>query len=502
MAMDTPISTLLCIPPPCDTPGEIDVPPGTVKELLSRIDRQGKQIEFLMQQRDEVKTAESSVPEPIAMLSAQSEVPKETKRPKRRSSSVLGRMISDLSGTVQTAQTSQQSVGLHAWIIVKATDANASFCRSTSLLLLSIAVVLLPIIVLKAVAVEASFPRCNSHEQCNQGSWCAPSKPHFGGHVSVFPGACDDCSLLQGTLDEVISKLKIDKVKGNVGGLAPVKVRDMSSDQLTDFLSDAQSYCNETDTMPDTCDHMTVSRNRVSGANTVALIFSSIMVILPLESDFEQTTDEMYLLEHRLSSPHLKSMPRHQMLVIRLLVWCMFQLRRGVLPAAFIGATIGLLLSNPLTSTNILVNGLTVAFIAAVDDTLAETMLGDEERDEVQKANARVGELDKYAVIHNWLQFHTYAAVLIMSIPIVILNAETLMRQLGNTTCENILRVVTYIPDSLSVAVMFAGALLHLWHQRRGPNRLAAIANVLTSPVFVAGAATTTTLVAYWLQMA
>ena len=77
--------------------------------------------------------------------------------------------------------------GLHAWVVVKATEPGIPSWRSVMYLTVSLLLLVCQGGVMFAVGMESSHPRCTEHGQCKTGEWCAPADAGpFG--VTARPG--------------------------------------------------------------------------------------------------------------------------------------------------------------------------------------------------------------------------------------------------------------------------------------------------------------------------
>ena len=105
----------------------------------------------------------------------------------RRKSSVA--IPNSVGAAAQAAAPTKKAHGVHMVLTLKATEEGVRSCKAAGWLSLSLLIILVQCVVLFVVAEESSHPRCNGHDDCKSGEWCAPS-PYFN---QLNPGGCTDC---------------------------------------------------------------------------------------------------------------------------------------------------------------------------------------------------------------------------------------------------------------------------------------------------------------------
>ena len=135
---------------------------------------------------------------------------------------------------------------------------------------------------------------------------------------------------------------------------------------------------------------------------------------MPVLEDLDQASDEWRLWRFRQKSirdgdgPDLPAS-------VAFLVWLKELTRLFLLPWAVISATVALLLSAPLTSQNVLLNGLAIGFATVVDDLIAMFFLSREQRLRVDRA---VSELEEQLVdVTNW-EIDSESATVVQGLPV------------------------------------------------------------------------------------
>ena len=269
--------------------------------------------------------------------------------------------------------------GFHAAMIIKATEPGASTCAAALPLVASIVFLLVQCVAMLAVGEESSHPRCSAHDQCQTGDWCAPTE-----WDSIEPGRCYDCFTASPLLHE-----KWDELSESWNDAR----RSAAGEE---WLRAAVAHCNRTDTMPDRCDHLVERQSRIAAEIVFVLLFITVLIVLPLAEDWDEAALDMCLFDHRTTAaddpedarPRRDGAPA----AIRGLTWCCVRTRLFVLPIFILFAVCGLLLSQPATATNFLLNGLAISFATTVDNHVAHFCLSPREREEVDAALALVAD--------------------------------------------------------------------------------------------------------------
>ena len=133
--------------------------------------------------------------------------------------------------------------GVHSYLIVAATAPGASAAVAYGAMGASLLIVMLQAIVMLAVLAETSFPRCVTDDDCRTGEFCAPAM--FA--ASWDPGICADCALARnlGLADAPDDDGLYDRASfARAVGAMDARER-----------WNALVFCNETDAMPERCDH-------------------------------------------------------------------------------------------------------------------------------------------------------------------------------------------------------------------------------------------------------
>eukprot|EP00746_Dinoflagellata_sp_MGD_P124205 gnl/MRDRNA2_/MRDRNA2_58787_c0_seq1.p1 gnl/MRDRNA2_/MRDRNA2_58787_c0~~gnl/MRDRNA2_/MRDRNA2_58787_c0_seq1.p1 ORF type:complete len:517 (+),score=60.12 gnl/MRDRNA2_/MRDRNA2_58787_c0_seq1:207-1757(+) len=359
--------------------------------------------------------------------------------------------LRSLTGSMSKLQRKTEShPTLHASFIVSATQPNVSCAASAAYMLLTLLLLLLQVLVANSVRYEGSMPRCTKHSQCNVGLFCSPTwVPPF----SIEPGMCDDCDYAVYFLHDKEGK---DHPAARAAG--------------AEWLNASVVHCNATDTMPGQCDHLVESRKLLTPVTLMVLLLTVGLIMLSIFQDIRQGAEEQKLLMHRM-----QNMQGIQRNTVRVLWWISSQLRRFQLPHSIVGATVGLLLSGPLTSQNILLNGLAITFLTQVDDLLAQLVDTDNACEALEEERAatlnRDGTKDVEKLL--WSCDVIYASALFSSLVFLVLAPEMMMMLTFNVTgaqgvqgggpnrrCELIQDIATIVPSIISIAACILRSLV------------------------------------------
>ena len=219
----------------------------------------------------------------------------------------------------------------------------------------SLALVLLQSMVMVAVLVETSFPRCVSDDDCRAGTFCAPTT--FW--AAWNPGMCVDCDLAPSLVTE--------RWPGRRQGVPQSVFAEVAGAMTLDERRAGLAHRNETDAMPGRCDQLVLDRAVLSWASLIVLCFVVSLVMLPAVAGparARASTSSSRSVEGLADPPTRRALVTHAHEMAQ-------HTRQLVLPALVVGTTAGLLVSGPMSATNILLNGLAIGFATSVDEMFA-----------------------------------------------------------------------------------------------------------------------------------
>lgn len=334
---------------------------------------------------------------------------------------------------------------VHAWAIACATRRDRSFAGTLLVMIFTIGFIAFQIALLGGTMMESSFPRCTNHTQCRDGEWCSPS---LMGEPTTDPGVCFDCWSSYHMYNGFFLNATFDTY--------PDSYEKMAIAAGGDWLHAGVAHCDRTDTLPRLCDFLQTNRRAVSGVNFFVLVSVAIFLMVPMIDDMVEA-NFVDLVMHR-RTPWIVDWKRRWAIVA--VWWLNVRLRLFVLPVFTVGATAGLILSGPMHSYDLLLNGVAITFVMTLDDTLGALCIQykDEEGDTVDPSAT-----EPY---HEWLFHRFYTALLGLSLIVTVLEAESLMPWFGNEVkhgraCSDIREVATGISLWITIAMSIIRALYH-----------------------------------------
>jgi len=319
-------------------------------------------------------------------------------------------------------------MNVHAWSVLQATKHDARPCIAVIEMMLSLGFVLFQLFLLASVVLESSFTRCTAHDQCLVGEWCSPA---LGGKFSTEPGVCFDCWSARMLYEARFLNASYE--------VYPDPYEKMAAAAGDKWLLEGEQHCNSTDTMPNLCDHLQHSLKSISPLNLFVFVSTAILIVAPMLDDIDDVADLELLTADRA---RFMTKLRHRHIIFGI-AWFGRELRRWVLPMMILGATLGLLTREPLTSANMLLNGIAITFVTTMDDTLGWVFIdpepGVEERPKLPLPRLL------------WVFHRLYAVCLLAVLIITFLQSEVLLSTYGNeakygAVCSDIREIVTVLP--------------------------------------------------------
>jgi len=242
---------------------------------------------------------------------------------------------------------------IHTWVIFAATEhgTRMSLCRMLAILSVSPLFILMQFIVMMMIIDESSAPRCMLNEECQVGNWCKPydlKAPPPSGKYPGSAGWCADCSYL---FDPRFA--------------LPLTDHASHRQDMIEWYNAGHAYCDRKDTIPERCDHLVHSLERLSDTVFLVLIFCIGVIMYTIVEDVNQAYVETTIVFRR-TARLFKSMSPKRKLVERL---CSINMgiRIFVIPVYLVQTAIALIFSGSMTSQSIMLNALTVAIISNVD---------------------------------------------------------------------------------------------------------------------------------------
>ena len=285
-------------------------------------------------------------------------------------------------------------------LLFSATEDGVSLGKRRRLFLLSIMITVFQSIVLLTIVTESSFPRCMEDKDCRDGEYCASTL--FFGRLS--PGMCDDCIWT----DEGIWKY-LEEHPNPLDLIVPFDY---------EVYVDKQAHCNATDKFPDQCDHLVHNKALLSGAGYFVLLFVAVITLIPVVQDLDQASDERIDMGTRGGYGALYYFSR--------------VLRVHGLPFYVTAASASLILSNPFTGQEFLLNGLAIGFASCIDDMLSFFLVTKERRERVEEVVDRL--LDEQDRVRGWKRNRLYGLTMSLTLFVTVAYCEDLMKYFGGSS--------------------------------------------------------------------
>lgn len=353
--------------------------------------------------------------------------PRTTNRPRqsgsrrRRISLMLDRMLNVEVGEVHNTQS------IHIWAITVCLNAGVGRTQALLAALFSLALVTLQGTVLYWVVLEASAPTCATHTECRVGEFCMArglgGRPDLGGehhrptYHNPFP-RCYDCQIVLtgsgiGTTTSEATNVEewwstacaASLGSSSVAGEDFIPWGDVKPwddiDHTKEWLADPDHplrrfhpngsivlsvdewnaevlamrcreylHCAESDMWLNSCDHIKLNMANFHPAQRVLAVFMSLLFAEPLARDVYDASIEEAVLNHHVNAG---TAPRRTLTYA--LVRRGLRMRRIGLPFSAASAAAAILLGDALSSTNILLNLIAVAFILDADDMVSSLFL-------------------------------------------------------------------------------------------------------------------------------
>jgi len=341
------------------------------------------------------------------------------------------------AATYTGPQPAGDSCNVHTWAITAATKRTAHMPSIVMALIFSLAFVMLQIVLLAGTMLETSFPRCNINKDCREGEWCSPALfPPF----TTSPGVCFDCWSALHLYDARFGNATYET--------APDPYELMAVAAGDAWLREGREHCLKSDGLPRKCDHLIDARIRMSGFNFFVLVSVAVFVVAPIADELDEAAVHESFASFRVKD--VSSNVRRRLITVTL--WLLFRLRCFVLPLFIIAACLGLILSDELTSYNLLLNGFAITFMTTLDEMLESLVIPPIVHEE---------GLDMAVPFESWCFNRVFGFFLGISLVLTVLEADRLMPLIGNeakwgSPCSDIREVTSY----LAVLVALGASIL------------------------------------------
>jgi hypothetical protein len=313
----------------------------------------------------------------------------------------------------------QAIVGLTA--DYRTTDKEDEVLQKWLMPMASVLLMTIQLLVLYWLIYEASHPTCAMHDDCNIGEYC----DHLGGSYtdSDTDPRCDSC------LDMTISTSceEYENINQDVlvwisknGDYHPEYLNNDNAIHCLEYL-----HCTGTDTGTGNCDYLDLNLDKITGPNVIVFTFVAILFAATLFEDIKETMVEEVLLDHVLVKIAGTDQDISERKGTQFLAWIIrvtLRLRKFVLPWTVAAASATIIVVESLSSKNVLLNLLAVAFVTEADNIVGILFLNEKQKRRTEDfVNQSKEEVDKndVKIPPNWLRFFAIMPTIIMVVTVL-----------------------------------------------------------------------------------
>jgi len=313
---------------------------------------------------------------------------------------------------------------LHGCFATAATSPSTPFAVQICWSVLPFGLIMLQCITVGLISLEVSLPNCVSHANCRDGTFChvASKWEAFEGSYTYEEGEEGEASLRRRLLRTRTVRRLVETGNGN--GAEAGFCEDcayLDPDVAASYFPDAVIQCAK-DLEPKRCDMVANNVLLQTNAGILVFVVVALLVVSVTIEDMDQAASTQGFLEARVAQ-----LPVHRAKVILLLAAINLRFRKFVLPSFALGATVSLLLSNPLTCGNIILNGLAIVGILQMDDMLLNLFVHPGLMAQVEKAYKAALTANPPTSQEGWLVRRLHGAMMFAFLIISIFRAEQLM---------------------------------------------------------------------------
>jgi hypothetical protein len=258
---------------------------------------------------------------------------------------------------------------LSLYAVSKVVDDNTHFMSKLFVALACLAFTCVQLYFLLLIIAESSHPKCNSMSDCPSGTFCELDNFHLP--------TCSDCSRVNNFDANWIvnncpskfaanewEKFELHDIDHNV-----LWVKRDSDPILLNCL--AYQHCQSTELDIDTnfkghCDFVALNRSRMDAGSWLLIVFLALLWALPVSRDIEESAVEERILD--LGVDGINSIPAY-------IICLSLRLRRFYLSLLATSTTLALILTDDISTKNIILNFLSITFILEADNVLGALFL-------------------------------------------------------------------------------------------------------------------------------
>lgn len=312
-------------------------------------------------------------------------------------------------------------------LLISSRDTRHGLMTKSFFIFLSSAILFMQSFVLLKMGADLSYPSCREHEDCPQGTFC---DKFLQNHI------CLDCW----SEEERFYRCK-------------------ELNELEYCEQGTNEYCLQTDTMDNKCDHI-YQNMRVANFDSYVVIFFVILIL----GHFIVHEMEMAVKADRYLSKNAQNS------ILKQVFRCMLLGRRLGFPFIIAQGTVCAILMEPLGSNNILLNGLSIAFILEADDLFVGLLIPPATRDLILQLQSDLNDqiLSNDDEIQDRRDWMIHRLTLIIAIPLIFMGIfrpewmEFLLNAIsGHGQKEDITQDCPIIFGN-AIAIIFIGSTLCL----------------------------------------
>ena len=321
---------------------------------------------------------------------------------------------------------------LHGCFAMAATSPSSTFAGQVCWSVLPFGLIMLQCITVGLISLEVSLPNCLSHGNCRDGTFCYVASKWEALEGSYSYGGEEGESSESGEEGEANVRRRLSRTRtirrlvetGSATGAEAGFCEDcayLDPDIAASYFPDALVQCAK-DLEPKRCDMVANNVLLQTNAGVLVFVVVALLVVSVTIEDMDQAASTQSFLEARVAQ-----LPVHRATVILLIAAINLRFRKFVLPSFAIGATVSLLLSNPLTCGNIILNGLAIVGILQMDDMLLNLFVHPGLMARVEKAYEAALAASPPTSQEGWLIRRLHGAMMFAFLIISVFRAEQLM---------------------------------------------------------------------------
>lgn len=317
-----------------------------------------------------------------------------------------------------TSWTNLNTETVSMYSIAEVVDVNSTIIRKLIVSIGDLFLVCLQSYFLTMILNESSHEKCNSIADCPTGNFCTTTK------FNAFP-TCADCI---GVLDFEInltycsSQFPGYQWGNNLTFLTLdhtiLRIESNTNSTLLECLSYEHCKINDLDYETEFeghCDFIALNMGKIDPGFWLLIGFFSLLWALPVCQDIEEAAIEEKVLDHHIGESF--SIPAEIMRVA-------LRIRRFILPLLATSVTVVFLVTDEISTKNIVLNFLSITFILEADNILALLFLKTRHKDQMEEAvqGIEIELLENGKDVSMWARIHVLFCVVKLIIELALVN--------------------------------------------------------------------------------